>query len=216
MNNARWLLQITSVWGLALMAVTLLMALVPSSAVRAQPASRWAAHALVGNEQLTLNGSGVRTRLLLSIYEAGLYASSPVRSAEALFALPGPKRLQAVALREIDAEALGRLMMRGIADNNSREDAARQLHSIAQITSLFSHRRVLKRGDVFGFDYVPGLGTSLLINGVQQGELVRDAAFFPLVMRLWLGPQPADADLKAALLGQPAAARAAHNAYEYR
>jgi Chalcone isomerase-like len=212
----RTLFQPDALWMMALLSLVAVMALFTPVVVRAEASSRLAPTATVGTEQLRLIGSGVRTRLLISIYEAGIYATAPVHTAEALFALPGAKRLQAVALREIDAEGLGRLMMRGIADNNSREDAARQLHSIAQITSLFSYRRTLKRGDLFGFDFVPGQGTSLHINGVQQGELVRDPAFFPLVMRLWLGPQPADADLKAALLGQGAPARAAHNAHEYR
>jgi hypothetical protein len=184
--------------------LTLCFALTGPASWAAEPAvNQFPAKVTVGTDQLQLNGRGTRTRVVFSVYEAGLYTKKAVRSADELARLDGAKRLHAVALREVDAETMGRLFMKGISENNPREDVARLLPSIAQVSGLFSERRKLKVGDTFGFDYLPGQGTRLVINGAMQGEWVKDPAFFPVVMRMWVGPQPADGELKQALLGLP-------------
>ena len=55
---------------------------------------------------------------------------------------------------------------------------------------------------------MPGVGTSVLVNGAAQGDAVKEPEFFTALMRIWLGNTPADTALKDALLGQsPRAAR---------
>ena len=61
-------------------------------------------------------------------------------------------------------------------------------------------------GDNFSVDYVPGVGTTVLVNGKAQGEPVREVEFFNALLTIWLGPNPADDALKAAPLGQEAPA----------
>ena len=56
---------------------------------------------------------------------------------------------------------------------------------------------------VIPVEYVPGKGTVFLINGVQKGETVTDAGFIEAVLRIWVGPKPADSQLKSSLLGAP-------------
>jgi hypothetical protein len=170
---------------------------------QAEPAQAFPAKVSVGTDTLQLNGRGVRARLLVKVYEAGLYTKKPVQSIDELAKLDGPKRLHAVAMREVDAETVGRFFIKGFTENNSRDDVAKMLPTLSQLSVLFTDKRKIKTGDSFGFDYVPGLGTKLVINGAIQGDWVKDPAFFPMVMRIWMGPQPADADLKQALLGLP-------------
>jgi hypothetical protein len=50
-------------------------------------------------------------------------------------------------------------------------------------------------------EYVPGKGTTFFIQGQPQGTPVGDAEFFSMVLRIWVGPVPADFKLKDALLG---------------
>jgi hypothetical protein len=190
-------------FGLWLLMMTLI------GAAQASPAAAFPATMTVGNERLALNGHGTRWKLLLPVYEAGLYTARPVHTADDLFALRGAKRLHAVALRDIDAESLGRLFIRGVADNNPHDQALAAMPAIAQVSALFTNQRKIKRGDSFGFDDLPGQGTRLMINGVPQGEAIKDAAFFPVVMRMWLGPAPVDTGLKAALLGNAPATQTA-------
>ncbi|MET0541818.1 MAG: chalcone isomerase family protein, partial [Variovorax sp.] len=45
-------------------------------------------------------------------------------------------------------------------------------------------------------------GTVVTVRGVVQGEPIKEQAFFNALMRIWLGPTPADWKLKDALLGK--------------
>jgi hypothetical protein len=74
------------------------------------------------------------------------------------------------------------------------------------MADIFSAKKRLAAGENFSVDFVPGVGTSVLVNGKPQGEPVREVEFFNALMSIWLGPKPADDGLKAALLGQEAAA----------
>ena len=44
-------------------------------------------------------------------------------------------------------------------------------------------------------------GTVLTVKGKVEGEPFKEEAFFEALMRIWLGPKPADWQLKDALLG---------------
>lgn len=165
--------------------------------------SAFAPQAEVGGETLQLNGWGTRYRLIVPVYDAALYARAPVRTIDAFVAMPGAKRLLMVARRDIDADEMGRWLMKGVTEVNTREDLRQQLPSLAQLGAIFAARRQIRRGDSFGLDYLPLAGTRLSINGIGVGDPVRDPAFFPLVMRLWLGNHAVDPRLRAALLGSP-------------
>lgn len=51
-------------------------------------------------------------------------------------------------------------------------------------------------------DWVPGSGTVLTIKGKVEGEPFKEPEFFNALMRIWLSKNPADWQLKEALLGQ--------------
>jgi hypothetical protein len=58
----------------------------------------------------------------------------------------------------------------------------------------------LPEGSQTTFDYVPGTGTTVTISGKAKGT-IPGADFMKALFGIWLGDQPADASLKAALLG---------------
>jgi hypothetical protein len=41
------------------------------------------------------------------------------------------------------------------------------------------------------------------VKGKQQGEAFKEPEFYAALMRIWLGPAPADWKLKDGLLGKP-------------
>lgn len=155
---------------------------------------------------LQLNGAGVRYRVVVKVYTAGLYVENKAGTTEATLGQPGPKRLHVVMLRAIDANDLGRLFTRGMKENTSREEFAKCIPGTIQLAELFAARKRLAAGDSFSVDYVPGKGTAVLVNGQTQGEPIQEPAFFNALMRIWLGDKPADGPLKEALLGRAAAA----------
>jgi len=48
------------------------------------------------------------------------------------------------------------------------------------------------------------MGTVITVKGVAQGEPFKEPEFYSALLRIWLGPNPADWKLKDALLGRPA------------
>lgn len=159
----------------------------------------------LAGQPLQLNGAGIRYRFVVKVYAAGLYLTSTAGTPEAVMSASGPKRLQVSMLREIDANELGRLFTRGMQDNATREEFSKLIPGTIRMSDIFSARKRLRAGDSFSVDFVPGVGTTVLVNGQPQAEPIKEPEFFNALMRIWLGPVPADAGLKSALLGRPAA-----------
>lgn len=158
---------------------------------------------LRGNK-LQLNGAGVRYKAVFKVYTAGLYLAKKASSTEEVLAAPGPKHLQITMLREIDSAELGKLFSRGIEDNMDKSAFSKLIPGVMRMSQIFSDHKKLNSGDTFTIDWVPGTGTVILVKGVQQGEPFKEPEFYNALLRIWLGPNPADWKLKDALLGRPA------------
>lgn len=156
--------------------------------------------AQLGGSALLLNGKGTRVRLVFKAYDMGLYTTQRATTPAQLFALPGPKRLQFTALRELQGTELGRLFLRGMSDNTPSQQMTRHTLATTRLIEIFSGKPKLAVGDTFAMDFVPGRGTQFYIQGQPQGEPVGDDEFFTLVLRIWFGDSPADATLRDALL----------------
>ncbi len=169
---------------------------------------KYAPSVQVAGNTLQLNGAGIRYKFVIKVYTAGLYLAGKASTPEAVLAAPGPKRMHVVMLRDIDANELGRLFTRGMQDNSPREEFSKSIPGTLRMADIFSAKKKLVVGDNFSVDWVPGVGTTVLVNGTAQGDPVKEPEFFTALMRIWLGNAPADTALKDALLGQsPRAAR---------
>lgn len=63
-----------------------------------------------------------------------------------------------------------------------------------------AHRSEGEEVSQASFDYVPGTGTTVTIGGQAKGT-IPGADFMRALWGIWLGDQPADAKLKAGMLG---------------
>jgi len=169
-------------------------------ATAAPTATKFEPSAPLGGSTLQLNGKGTRVRLVFKAYDMALYTTKHVGTPAELFALPGPKRLQFTALRELPGTDLGRLFLRGMGDNAPAAQLTRHTLSTTRLIEIFSGKPKLAVGDTFAMDFVPGKGTQFYISGQPQGEPVGDDEFFTLVLRIWFGDSPADKLLRDALL----------------
>jgi hypothetical protein len=151
---------------------------------------------------LQLNGAGVRYKTVLKVYAAGLYLSAKAYTPEEAAAAPGAKRIAITMLRDVNADELGRLFTRGVEDNSPRNAMAQLIPGLVRMGQVFSAQKELKAGDTIHLDWVPDIGTFITIQGVTQQEPIREQAFFQALMRIWIGPNPADMNLKNALLGK--------------
>ena len=154
----------------------------------------------VEGNNLTLNGSGVSYRAVAKLYTVGLYVPQKSRKADAIFATGGPKQLRFVMLQGMRVDELGKVITKGIENNSSREEFFKLIPSIRAMGEDFSRIKRLNAGDVFSIEFVPKRGTMFFVNGQPAGLPLEDAAFFPAVLRTWLGNRPVTPDLKDALL----------------
>lgn len=155
----------------------------------------------VAGKPLVLNGAGIRYKAVFKVYTAGFYVEKTASTPDALLGQPGPKRMTITMLRDIDSAELGKLFSRGMEDNMEKGSFAKLIPGVMRMSQVFSNHKTLRAGDNFVLDWVPGTGTVLTIKGVQEGEPFREPEFFEALMRIWLGPKPADWQLKDALLG---------------
>ena len=194
-------MNLTSRWSLATLAAVLVsgaMAQVTVSGVRFDDIAD------LKGSKIQLNGAGVRYKAVFRVYAAGLYLSRKAGTTEDVLAAPGAKRMTITMLRDIDSTELGKLFARGMEDNMDKSAFSKLIPGVLRMSQIFSDHKKLNAGDTFALDWVPGTGTVVTVRGVQQGEPFKEPDFFNALLRIWLGPNPADWKLKEALLGKPA------------
>jgi hypothetical protein len=153
--------------------------------------------------RVQLNGAGTRYRGPIKVYTAGLYLTRKTSSPEDVLGATEPKRLAVTMLRDIDASELGKLFIRSVEDNLDRTAFSRVIPGLMRMSQIFTDNKKLAAGDSLTIDWVPGVGTVISVRGVPQGEPFREPEFYAALMRIWIGPVPADWQLKEQLLGRP-------------
>lgn len=153
-----------------------------------------------GDTPLRLNGFGTRYRFTFKVYDLALYTPRKVSSVAELLALPGPKRLEFVARRDLSGTELGRLFLKGMAENASADQMNRHTPATGRLIQVFSGKPRLMPGDGFSMVFEPGRGTTFYIEGKPQGGPVGNDEFFTMILRIWFGESPVDTLLRDALL----------------
>jgi hypothetical protein len=152
----------------------------------------------VSNKTLILNGAGVRNKFVFSIYVGALYLTEKHSNVKTILDNEVARRVAMYFLyNEVDRKKLVNAWQEGFEDNNTEA----QMQSLQQRLNNFNQLfRTVVRGDVIVLDYVPGKGTSVSINNELQGT-VPGHDFNQALLKVWLGDEPADDDLKDAMLG---------------
>jgi len=158
----------------------------------------------VRGSNLQLNGAGVRYKAVFKVYAAGLYLTKKAGATEEVLAAPGARRLSITMLREIDSTELGKLFSRGMEDNMDKAAFSKLIPGVLRMSQIFSVHKKLMPGENFLIDWIPGTGTVITVKGAPQGEPFKEPEFYNALLRIWLGPNPADWRLKEALLGKAA------------
>ena len=154
--------------------------------------------------KLQLNGAGIRYRGPFKVYTAGLYMTRKAGTPDEAFAAPGAKRISITMLRDIDSGELGKLFTRGVEDNMDKAAFSKLIPGLMRMSQLFSDCKQLKSGETFTIDWIPGTGTVIGVPSTckTQNEPFKEPEFYTALMRIWLGPSPADWRLKEQLLGK--------------
>lgn len=156
----------------------------------------------VAGKDLKLNGAGLRTKLVIKVYAAGLYLPEKSKNVADILKMEGPRRVTLVMARDISSEDLGRAFMDGINENLDKAEKAKIVTQIGKFGEMFASVDQIRKGDVLHMDWIPGTGTVCELNGKRIGEPASDINFYNAVLRIWLGEKPADRSLKPMLLGE--------------
>jgi hypothetical protein len=150
----------------------------------------------VGGTTLVLNGLGLRKKFVVKVYVAGLYLPKKASDAEAILKEDSPKRIVMHFLHSASKDQITDAFAESF--NTNAPDVAKAMK--ADVDRLFSALGPMKEGDQMVFTYVPGTGTTLAVNGADK-ITIANPGFDRLLLSVWLGPKPPNADLKKGMLG---------------
>jgi len=153
----------------------------------------------LGNETLQLNGAGTRTKVIMDIYVAALYLGKKTNNAEEVLADAGAKRMALHMVYNLSSSKLQDAFKNGIEDNHTADELAALDAPLKKFYAIFGALSSVNKGDVILLDYVPGVGTKVIVNGAERG-LVEGAEINRAILKIWLGKEPVQKDLKKDLL----------------
>lgn len=175
-----------------------LLSLFFSLSIQAQTVANIDIPETISDSNLVLNGAGIRTKFIFDIYVGALYLEKKHDNANAIYTQKGNKRIHMHFLYdEISKEKLTNGWSDGFKNNHSDNELKKLSSRITQFNNQFS---AVKKGDVINLNFVPGKGTTVEINNKKM-DIVNGDDFFRAVLKIWLGDEPADSDLKDAMLG---------------
>lgn len=158
----------------------------------------------LAGSRLQLNGAGVRYKAVFKVYVAALYLEKKAGTPEEAFAVPGSKRISITLLRDIDSNELGKSFTKAFEENAPKTEMSRLIPGLLKMGQVFSDQKKMLSGESITVDWVPGTGTVISVKGKPQGEPIKEVEFYNAMLRIWLGPKPADWKLKDELLGKAA------------
>jgi hypothetical protein len=187
---------------LATLAASLALAVLPAAAGATEfEGLRFDDAARVAGKELQLNGTALRSGLLLKGYVAALYLPEKARNATVVLGTSGTKRLQFRMLREVDPNVFARAMQKGMRENHSELQMQMLSARLVQFERTIDQVGTARRGDVINLDFSPDAGTVVAINGTPRGRPIPGEDFYQAVLRVFLGEHPVDRDVKRGLLG---------------
>ncbi|WP_111496668.1 MULTISPECIES: chalcone isomerase family protein [Marinobacter] len=151
------------------------------------------------DSQLVLNGAGVRSKWFIDLYVSSLYTPSEQSDARAIVEADEPQAIRLDIISGlISSEKMTSATLEGFEASTDGNMAPLQ-PQIDRFMNVFQEE--IKEGDVFDLVYVPGDGVQVFKNG-QKKDTVPGLAFKKALFGIWLSDEPAQDDLKAAMLGK--------------
>ncbi len=150
--------------------------------------------------ELQLNGASVRTLYyLVDTYVGLLYVESPSADASQLIEQESYKRIvYHILVNRVSGRRIATAMYDALQLNISSDEAEQMDERLDMLVKMFDGK--LERGDAGYVDYVPGVGSRVVINdevkGVLPGKDLYDA-----LLKIWIGEYPVSHRFKNEILG---------------
>lgn len=151
----------------------------------------------MGGTDLVLNGAGMREKVVFDLYAGGLYLQSKTSDAKSVI---NADETMAMKLHIVSRLVSSKKMTSAVDDGfqaSMNGDISALADKIETFKGFFSDKIV--KGNIFDIAYVKGKGSVVYKNGKEVG-VIEGMDFKKALFGIWLGANPADADLKAAML----------------
>lgn len=158
---------------------------------------------------LALNGAGKRQVAIYPLYLAALYLPQKTSSPDAIYAEPGPKRLEMriviPLVKDVSTQEFVKAIDKGVQRNCTETEKAAVAERVRQFNAAIAEVGRVKKGDLLRIDYLPAQGgTVLTVNGKVWGKPIEGQDFYAAFLKVFIGDKNSDARLRTGLLGKPA------------
>ena len=150
----------------------------------------------VGDQELQLNGMGLRKKAIIKVYVAGLYLTEKMNDAEAILAADTARRTTMEFRFGVNAQKMCDAWKEGLEKNTASPSDELK----AKFDELCELQDDMEKGDLMVYTYVPGTGTEVEIKGEVKGT-IEGKDFADALFACWIGPEPPGAAFKKGLLG---------------
>ena len=150
------------------------------------------------DENLDLNGYGVRKKAWFKLYSSGLYVTNKSKDAQAIINSDASMAIKLhITSRLISSEKMIKAVDEGFTNATNGKTAA-IADKIKTFKSYFKDE--ISDGDVFDMAYTKGKGVTVYKNNKKKGT-IKGLDFKKALFGIWLSNKPADKKLKSGLLG---------------
>ena len=156
----------------------------------------------VGAGETVLNGAGLRNRAFFKVYAIAYYLPQKVTTAAEVLAAKGAKRIAIVTLRDLTAEQFVDALLEALRKNHDEATLTALKPKIEQFRASMMSIVNAPEKSVVNLDWLPDTGTRLTFNGAVKGSDIAGEDFYRALLKIWIGENPAQDDLKEKLLGK--------------
>jgi hypothetical protein len=152
----------------------------------------------LGDQLLTLNGTGVRNKYFMDLYVGALYLPHAETDAAIILAADTPMALRLNILSDrITSERMRDSSLEGFehATHGKTAPLQREIEAF-----LDAYREPIHAGDVFELRYTPAHGTDVVKND-RVITTIKGLSFKQALFGIWLCDEPAQTSLREGLLG---------------
>ena len=152
-----------------------------------------------GDQTLTLNGAGIRSKFFIKLYVSALYLQSKNNNATTVVENDAPMAIRLSIISSlINSKKMEKATREGF-ENSTHGNTQPLKAEIEQFIEVF--RKPISEGDVYDLIYTPEGGTEVIKNK-QSITTVEGLDFKKALFGIWLSNSPAQENLKNAMLGK--------------
>ncbi|SEA14668.1 chalcone isomerase family protein [Psychroflexus halocasei] len=152
-----------------------------------------------GEDEVVLNGAGVREKFWMDMYVSGLYLKAKSSNPQKII---NADETMGIQLHIVSGMITSKRMIDAIEngfDKSTQGNKEPIREKIDKFIGVFNEK--IQKGDVFDLTYQPKHGVIVYKNGKETGQ-IKGFEFKKALFGIWLTENPGDEDLKEAMLGQ--------------